>query len=294
MRLSLKFLKNKNNIKMAREILSDNKSIEVFDARTQLSFKYHKSRKEVVEIMSKVMETSCAKTDSVITFEDGTRYTLFVDDKQYFLKEIILLKNECFLDCGAYIGDTIQTFLQESNYEFDSIFSFEPNIANYNLCIDSLLQYEPNIREKIKVFNYGLGLKESVLYFPKTPNPGCGGLSEKITPPFFCHIMVNSADIPINSFEKCDIKNINDVLTQEELTKISFVKMDIEGNELDVLKSLEDIIKQNKPNLAICVYHKAHDFFEIPLYIKSLVPEYKIYLRHHSNSEWETVCYAVL
>lgn len=70
--------------------------------------------------------------------------------------------------------------------------------------------------------------------------------------------------------------------------------MDIEGSELEALKGAVHTIQRDKPKLAICIYHKPEDMTEIPLYIKSLVPEYKLYVRHHSNCCTETVLYAVM
>jgi hypothetical protein len=76
--------------------------------------------------------------------------------------------------------------------------------------------------------------------------------------------------------------------------KITFIKMDIEGSEPQALSGAEEIIKKQKPKLAICVYHKPEHLWEIPLYLKKIVPEYKIYIRHHTPLEYETVCYAVI
>ena len=74
----------------------------------------------------------------------------------------------------------------------------------------------------------------------------------------------------------------------------TFIKMDIEGAERKTIEGAENIIKKYRPKLAICVYHRADDIFEIPLAIKKLVPEYKLYLRQHSNSLLDTVLYATL
>ena len=76
-------------------------------------------------------------------------------------------------------------------------------------------------------------------------------------------------------------------------TKITHIKMDIEGAELNALKGAKNIIQRDTPILAICVYHKIQDFVEIPNYILSLVPDYKLYLRHHNISGTETVLYAI-
>ena len=55
----------------------------------------------------------------------------------------------------------------------------------------------------------------------------------------------------------------------------------------------EKIIKRNKPKLAVCIYHSDQDMLEIIQYIHQLVPEYKLYVRQHSNMYYETVLYAV-
>ena len=57
-----------------------------------------------------------------------------------------------------------------------------------------------------------------------------------------------------------------------------FIKMDIEGSELEALKGAEKLIRERKPSLAVCLYHKDNDIIEIPFYLKALVPEYKLYL----------------
>lgn len=44
----------------------------------------------------------------------------------------------------------------------------------------------------------------------------------------------------------------------------------------------------------ICIYHKPEDLFEIPFWIKETVPEYKLYMRHHSDFIADTVIYATV
>lgn len=69
--------------------------------------------------------------------------------------------------------------------------------------------------------------------------------------------------------------------------------MDIEGAELKALKGCREIIKNQQPDLAICVYHKVEDMHEIPRFINEMNPNYKFYLRHHSRGHGETVFYAI-
>lgn len=59
-----------------------------------------------------------------------------------------------------------------------------------------------------------------------------------------------------------------------------------------LLAGAEAIIRRDEPVIAIATYHKEQDFWEIPLRLKHLVPEYHFYLRSYLNVA-ETVLYAV-
>lgn len=73
---------------------------------------------------------------------------------------------------------------------------------------------------------------------------------------------------------------------------VTFVKADVEGAEYNLLHGAKETIKKYKPKLAICCYHQVNDLTDIPLLIKELNPEYKIKLRHYTDTLTETVCYA--
>ena len=68
--------------------------------------------------------------------------------------------------------------------------------------------------------------------------------------------------------------------------------MDIEGAELEALKGAEQIIRNFKPKLAICAYHKPEDLYTLPELIKSFRDDYVFYLRHYTDTLYETVLYA--
>ena len=61
---------------------------------------------------------------------------------------------------------------------------------------------------------------------------------------------------------------------------------------MDTLRGAEKLILENKPKLAICIYHKCEDLFTIPQYLHSLVPEYKFKIRQHKYDLYDTVLYA--
>ena len=69
--------------------------------------------------------------------------------------------------------------------------------------------------------------------------------------------------------------------------------MDIEGSEQEALRGSMRIIKEFHPKLAICVYHKWEDLYEIPVMIKEWNPDYRLYLCQYSELGSETVLYAL-
>jgi hypothetical protein len=74
--------------------------------------------------------------------------------------------------------------------------------------------------------------------------------------------------------------------------KPTFISMDVEGVELEALKGAEMLIKENKPDLGICVYHAPNHIWDIPLFIESLHLGYKFFLRNYTSFVSETVFYA--
>ena len=70
--------------------------------------------------------------------------------------------------------------------------------------------------------------------------------------------------------------------------------MDIEGAEYPALQGAQQIIKANKPKLAISIYHSNEDMLRLAEYIHEIVPEYKLYIRAHTMGIAETILYAVI
>jgi hypothetical protein len=85
---------------------------------------------------------------------------------------------------------------------------------------------------------------------------------------------------------------IDQLLDRPDVTRIDFIKMDIEGAELAALHGAEQTLKRFRPKLAITVYHQLADFWEIPQYIESLGLGYRFYLRHFTIHAEETVLFA--
>jgi FkbM family methyltransferase len=86
---------------------------------------------------------------------------------------------------------------------------------------------------------------------------------------------------------------IDNLILNGEYDRVDFIKMDIEGAELEALHGAEMSIKRFRPKLAITVYHKFEDFWTIPAYLQQLNLGYRFYLRHYTMHQEETVLYAV-
>ena len=93
---------------------------------------------------------------------------------------------------------------------------------------------------------------------------------------------------------ECDLVSLSEFAKENGLNKIDFIKMDIEGAEMEALKGCKDILIAQKPKLAICVYHLNEHLYEIILYLNSLNLGYKFWMGHHRDNEFSTVLYATI
>lgn len=187
--------------------------------------------------------------------------------KQYFDRQLLsLTEKEYFVDCGALDLQTTMNFLNVC-CEGKS-YAFEPDISNFEKCMKTKEKYKLN---NIEIYNHGCGSKKECLKFTSTQN--------------------GSSYVSDNGNTEITIETLDQMLALKEIT---FIKMDIEGMELEALKGSIEIIKKQKPKLAISIYHKSDDLINIPIFIKKLVPEYKLYIRHYSIYPAETILYAVI
>lgn len=92
-----------------------------------------------------------------------------------------------------------------------------------------------------------------------------------------------------NGMETINIVMLDEVVEDQP----TFIKMDIEGAELSALKGASKLIKKHRPKLAICVYHKPEDLFEILELIDSFGINYKYYFRHYTNRVSGTILYCI-
>ena len=201
--------------------------------------------------------------------EDYT-YLLEVKDdvkKQYFDEVVKFSDEEVFVDCGGYTGDTIEAFLKAVDNKFKHIYSFEPDERNFKI----LTKYVEGLeqKDKIKAINAGVYYKSSVFYLQ----------GEEMA--IAC---TNEA-----TDRKVEVCAIDDVVKFAP----TYIKMDIETFETYALLGAMESIARYKPKLAISIYHKFDDLWNIPLLLKQWVSEYDLYIRHYECYQAETVVYAI-
>ena len=240
----------------------------------------HIPREAPKELVAKLLETwalladeksrrvFCAIVNRVLGNESYINEMVDVQEgDQYFPADIMTLKNdEVLVDVGAYTGDTLLEFNKRTNGYFGAAICLELNRLNFEKlritaqdinCNGEVITYNIGAWDEKAEVSYSLSESQSTL--------GCGegrGYVEKL----------------------------DTILSDWPAT---IIKMDIEGAEPNALQGAINTIKHGKPRLAISVYHDFRHLWQIPLLIKSMVPEYKIYLRHHTSLEYETVCYAI-
>jgi len=206
-----------------------------------------------------------------LTFDKSCIKRIRSKYKQYFEPGILSFgQEEVFLDCGAYTGDSVEQFYEEVSGRFKKVYLFEPDRSNFLKLCDTARRLDPL---KIVPVNSGVYHLTGEISFRDS-----GGIDTRIGSG------ENSVFLPVVS--------IDDFLKNKE--DATFIKVDIEGAEVEALLGAKETIQKNKPKLAISVYHKASDLWKIPLLIKSLNKDYRFYLRHYNTNEiTDTVCYAV-
>ncbi len=192
---------------------------------------------------------------------------------QYFPEDILPNADMCknYVDGGAYNGDNIADFVQYTNGDFEKYYAFELNHKNSIELEENIDKNFSKYKEHFVIENKGISNETKTIKYMDA----CEG-----------------SKINTEGTVEGQVVSLDDYFCSGQ--KVDFIKMDIEGAEMDALKGSSKTIAENYPVLAICIYHKPSDLWELPLYIKENWGKYSIFIRHHTDLLAETVCYAVL
>jgi FkbM family methyltransferase len=188
------------------------------------------------------------------------------DDDLYAPKGLIEFSDrEVYVDGGSYDGDTIRTFVRRVGNRFEHVYAFEPDPVTYRV-LQSNFAAEP----RVEAIHSGLHREKGVLSFKDDGSRGA----------------IFSADGTI----EMPVTTLDDVVGQG---RVSYIKMNIEGAEIDALHGGERLIRREHPKLALSVYHRPSDLWRIPEIVENFSSGYQLYLRQHDGGVIETVLYAL-
>lgn len=174
-------------------------------------------------------------------------------------------EGEVFVHAGCFNGDTQKSYINWFGDTYEKMITFEPSEEQYLVCAKLFETFRD-----VELVKAGLSDRAGTVRFD-LKTPGASFISETGTE----EIQTVSLDAYMNG------------------GKVTFLALDVEGEEYKALKGAETIIRTQKPKLAVSIYHKPEDMYELPELIKELRPDYRLYLRHyHLLDMAETVLYA--
>lgn len=184
-----------------------------------------------------------------------SEHVLLNKHDMHLIENLDKLRQKDIIDVGGYIGDSaivLQDFTDKS------VHTFEATQTNYKLLLQTL---QLNNATKIIPVNKGLGSKDEMLQIAVD-----GGCSSVITS------TPQAQNLAI--IEQTHIITL-DGYTKENNIEVGFIKVDIEGFEMEFLKGAKETIARDKPAMLISIYHQGSDFFDIKPLIESWNLGYK-------------------
>jgi FkbM family methyltransferase len=201
---------------------------------------------------------------------DCTSLEYYLVRRQYFYDvggiNIAPASGDVVIDGGACVGDTAAVFSNAVGPE-GRVFCFDP-VADHIKTLGYNAEQFPVAN--VQIMPYGLSDK-NVAADPIVLNHYSPGFSS-----------TNQA-VPLRS--------IDNMVHTNELPKMNFIKLDVEGAELESLRGARESIRRFKPKLAVSLYHKPNDLFEIVGFVKEHFPFYSMYIDHYTIHGEETVLY---
>jgi len=205
-------------------------------------------------------------------------YMFPCEETEYFPDSLGILtsnKKLRIVDGGAYTGDTIKSICALTS-NIECIVSFEPDVSNIAKLKDSVVEYKKIFKDiDFAIYPMGLWSKKEILKFNIEGNASSGFSDDGKNN--------TTVDIPVAS--------IDDAVFG---LAPNFVKLDIEGAEIEALQGAKNTILTYKPTLAVCLYHRPSHLWEIPILINEFLPNYyDMFIKQHGHYGRELVLYCL-
>lgn len=180
------------------------------------------------------------------------------------------------LDIGSGWGDS--AFVLAENYPFKKIYSFDPSPENCSR-YSRFAQSKKKMSEKCVLVPLGISDHPGKIYFRDSGNIGVSLLADSNNKPEKSNAEVTTIDL----------------FLEQHPEKLSFIKADVEGMALKVLRGGIHAIRRDLPILSICVYHNEEEFLGVFSYLRSLNLPYHYELKFlcapHEYQELTLIAY---
>ncbi|MGD9731208.1 MAG: FkbM family methyltransferase [Desulfamplus sp.] len=184
---------------------------------------------------------------------------------RFFIPELVSVLNEqeVFVDCGAHKGFVIKKFLETVQNKYNHIYAIEPDKQNFQLCKTALENIE-NITMIECALSNDIGKMAFYEGFDYASKLSSAGNTNIMT------ITLDSLNIPA-----------------------TFIKIHLEGGELNALKGALNTINKSRPIIAVTTYHNSDGAFRIPCFFIENMKDYLFYMRLHSWGGTGAVFYSI-
>lgn len=246
------------------EIMTLRQFMRRCDDHTTVVISSHKNRPDMERQLQSEGVCSDQILDAGKVIHDLTEGVIYFDLEELQLQA----EGEYFVDAGGYDGLTTLAFLDWCGGNGYS-YCFEADSKN-------LISIKERLADTVKcgIIPKALWSETTSLYMRMEGR---------------CRSTVTDQGSE-EGLQKVEAVALDDVLRDKSVT---YIKMDIEGAELEAIRGAGRVIREQRPKLAISIYHKPEDIWMIPSQIMEYYSGYRFYLRHYSFSDYDTVLYAV-
>lgn len=166
-------------------------------------------------------------------------------------------KGDVVLDCGANVGVFVQQSLERGASKVIAVEIAPDNVE----CLRR--NFVKEIQEgRVIVYPKGVWNKDDVLTLNLPENEAAASVVMKP------QTAVEGPKVPLTTIDK--------LVAELKLERIDFIKMDIEGAEVEALEGARETLRRWRPRMALAAYHQPGDPVDIPKMARAAVPDYKV------------------
>ena len=245
------------------------------------------SRPEVLEMVSKIASERELYVPDVPVYGDILFNREFYESNKDSIEEVYSeshtdeelrlldqIKPGCFIDLGAYYGDTLMRYLSKYPYLKKAV-ALEPerhSFAKLKACAEDLEAEEFDVT----CINALIGDKVGTELVSTARGRGTRALQ--------------NSNVELKNTREIDVITVDSL----KLDNVSFIKFDVEGSELAAIEGAKETIEKCRPVMKIACYHRSEDVFTLVQKVLEIRNDYKVYMIHtRCIPGWDTDFYFV-